>query len=42
MSTVYGLVWPSSMTSGVEEFTDLHLWKGETGDPKYLKTAATI
>ena len=39
---VYGLVWPGSMTSGAEGFTNLCLQKGETGDPKIFKTAATI
>ena len=29
VSVVYGLIWPSSITSGVEGPMGLHLWKGE-------------
>ena len=34
MSVDYGLVQSSSVTSGVEGSADLHLRKGETGDPE--------
>jgi len=34
---VYGLVQPGSMTNRAEGYTDPHLWKGETGDPKLIK-----
>jgi len=39
---VYGLAWPSSMMSRVEGSADPRLQKGVTGDPKLLKTVATI
>lgn len=39
---VYGLVRPGSLTSGAEGFANPCLWKGETGDPEQLKTAAVI
>ena len=40
MSTVYGLVWPGSVTSGAEGFFFLQnprLWKREEGDPPQKK-----
>jgi len=37
--TVYRLVQPSSLTSRVEGFANLLLWKGERGDSKIIKNS---
>jgi len=39
MSTVYGLVRPGSMTSGVEGFANPCLRKGETRGPRIIKNS---
>jgi len=41
LSVVYGLVWPSSVTSGMKGSADLSLWKGETEDAKIIKSSGS-
>lgn len=37
--TVHRLVWPSSMSSGVEGSSDLHLWKRGNWGPQIIKNS---